>query len=82
VIIIVARALLATLAPVVAARQSSDRIGAIAAYATWTDCGLAAGAFLGIVAVASIGYPLTYAILALAVVVVMVWEARVSVLCE
>ena len=79
VVIIVARALLATVAPVIAAQQSSDRIGAIAAYATWTDCGLAAGAFLGIVAVASIGYALTYATLALAVVVVVAWEARVRV---
>ena len=33
----------------IAAQQSSDRIGAIAAYATWSDCGLAAGAFIGIV---------------------------------
>ena len=49
VVLIFARAAFAIVAPVIAAQQSSDRIGAIAAYATWSDCGLAAGAFIGIV---------------------------------
>ena len=46
----------AIIAPVIAAQQSSDRIGAIAAYATWSDCGLAAGAFIGIVGMEWAGY--------------------------
>ena len=51
VLLFVARALFAIVSPVIAAQQSTDRIGAIAAYATWSDCGLAAGVFIGIMAV-------------------------------
>jgi predicted MFS family arabinose efflux permease len=63
VVLILARVVFAIVAPIVAAEQSSDRIGAIAAYATWSDCGLAAGAFIGIMGMEWIGYPLTYAAL-------------------
>ena len=52
---ILARALLGTAGPVLAAEKSTDRIAALASYATWTDVGLAAGAFFGIVGVAEIG---------------------------
>ena len=63
VILLGTRALFFIVAPLVAARQSKDRIGAIAAYTTWSDLGLAGGAFLGILAVEWLGYPLAYAML-------------------
>lgn len=63
VVLIFARVVFAIVAPIVAAEQSTDRIGAIAAYATWSDCGLAAGAFIGIMGMELLGYPLTYAAL-------------------
>ena len=63
VVLIVGRVVFAIVGPIVAAQQSSDRIGAIAAYATWSDCGLAAGAFIGIMGMEWLGYPVTYAAL-------------------
>jgi MFS family permease len=63
VVLIFARVVFAIVGPIVAAEQSTDRIGAIAAYATWSDCGLAAGAFIGIMGMELLGYPLTYAAL-------------------
>ena len=63
VVLMIARAMIAIVGPMIAAQQSVDRIGAIAAYTTWSDCGLAAGAFLGILAFEWAGYPLTYAAL-------------------
>jgi len=66
VVLIFARVVFAIVAPIVAAEQSSDRIGAIAAYATWSDVGLAAGAFIGIIGMELLGYPVTYAALAAA----------------
>jgi predicted MFS family arabinose efflux permease len=71
--LILARVLFAIVAPVIAARQSADRIGAIAAYATWSDCGLAAGAFLGIVGMEWAGYPATYAMLGGATLAAIAW---------
>jgi MFS transporter, DHA1 family, inner membrane transport protein len=83
VVLIVARALLAVLGPVLAAQQSpTDRIGALAAYTTWNDCGLAAGAFLGTLAVAWAGHTLTYAVLSVATIVALGWhvfQARSSI---
>jgi predicted MFS family arabinose efflux permease len=73
VVLILARVIFAIVAPIVAAEQSSDRIGAIAAYATWSDCGLAAGAFIGIMGMEWIGYPLTYAALGGVTVAAVVW---------
>ena len=73
VVLIVARALFAIVSPVIAAQQSTDRIGAIAAYATWSDCGLAAGAFIGIVGMEWAGYPATYAMLAAATLAAILW---------
>ena len=73
VVLIVTRSLFAIVAPVMAAQQSSDRIGAIAAYATWSDCGLAAGAFIGIVGMEWAGYAPTYALLAAATVAATLW---------
>ncbi len=73
VVLIVARALFAIVSPVIAAQQSTDRIGAIAAYATWSDCGLAAGAFIGIMGMEWAGYPATYALLAALTLAAIVW---------
>jgi MFS family permease len=73
VVLIVARALFAIVSPVIAAQQSTDRIGAIAAYATWSDCGLAAGAFIGIMGMEWAGYPATYGLLAAATLAAIVW---------
>jgi len=73
VVLIVARALFAIVSPVIAAQQSTDRIGAIASYATWSDCGLAAGAFIGIMGMEWAGYPATYAMLAAATLAAIMW---------
>jgi len=73
VVLIFARVVFAIVAPIVAAEQSTDRIGAIAAYATWSDCGLAAGAFIGIMGMEWLGYPLTYATLGAATLAAVIW---------
>lgn len=73
VVLIFARALFAIVSPVIAAQQSTDRIGAIAAYATWSDCGLAAGAFIGIMGMEWAGYPATYGLLAATTLAAIVW---------
>src|ERR1041384_3990741 len=73
VVLIFARVVFAIVAPIVAAEQSTDRIGAIAAYATWSDCGLAAGAFIGIIGMELFGYPVTYAALAVATLAAVIW---------
>ena len=73
VVLILTRSLFAIIAPVMAAEQSTDRIGAIAAYATWSDCGLAAGAFIGIVGMEWAGTAPTYAMLGAATVAAIAW---------
>jgi MFS family permease len=73
IVLMLARAMFAIIGPIVAAQQSTDRIGAIAAYSTWSDCGLAAGAFLGIVGMQWAGFPLTYATLAAATLAALAW---------
>jgi MFS family permease len=73
VVLMVARVIFAIVGPIIAAQQSSDRIGAIAAYSTWSDCGLAAGAFMGILAFQRAGYALTYAALAALTVAATLW---------
>jgi MFS family permease len=65
--VIVSRALLTTVSPVLAAQRSPDRIGALASFATWSDVGLAAGAFLGTVGISAIGLVPTYGTLAVLV---------------
>jgi DHA1 family inner membrane transport protein len=65
--VIVSRALLTTVSPVLAAQRSPDRIGALASFATWSDVGLAAGAFLGTVGISALGLVPTYAVLAVLV---------------
>ena len=72
-ILLFTRALFFIIAPLVAARLSEDRIGAIAAYTTWSDLGLAGGAFLGILAVQGLGYPLPYAALTIATLAATLW---------
>jgi hypothetical protein len=76
VIVIFARAVLATVGPVLAAEKSTDRIAALASFATWTDVGLAAGAFFGLVGVVEIGYATSYALLAVLSAAAAVWQFR------
>ena len=73
VVLIFARVVFAIVAPIVAAEQSTDRIGAIAAYATWSDVGLAAGAFIGIMGMELLGYPMTYAALGALTLAAVAW---------
>lgn len=72
--VIVSRALLTTVGPVLAAQRSADRIGALASFATWTDLGLAGGAFVGTVAISEIGLGPTYGALALLVAAVALFQ--------
>jgi hypothetical protein len=67
IVVIISRALLTTVSPVLAAQRSPDRIGALASFATWSDVGLAAGAFFGTVGISAIGLMPTYASLAVLV---------------
>jgi DHA1 family inner membrane transport protein len=67
IVVIVARALLTTVSPVLAAERSPDRIGALASFATWSDVGLAAGAFLGTAGISALGLAPTYGALAVLV---------------
>ena len=73
IIVIFSRGLLGTVGPILAAEKSTDRIAALASFATWTDVGLAAGAFFGIVGVVEIGYTASYALLAIMSAVAAVW---------
>jgi MFS family permease len=74
IVVIVARALLTTVSPVLAAERSPDRIGALASFATWSDVGLAAGAFLGTVGISALGLAPTYATLAVLVAGMVVFH--------
>ena len=76
IVVIVSRALLATVGPVLAAQKSTDRIAALASFATWTDVGLAAGAFFGLIGVVEIGYATSYAMLAILSAVAAMWHFR------
>jgi MFS family permease len=73
IVLIFARVVFAIVAPIAAAEQSTDRIGAIAAYATWSDVGLAAGAFIGIMGMELLSYSVTYAALGAATVAAVIW---------
>lgn len=73
-IVIVSRGVLATVGPVLAAQRSTDRIAALASYATWNDVGLAGGAFLGTVGVATLGAATTYSLMAVALTLAIVWQ--------
>lgn len=73
-IVICSRAILQTVGPVLAAEKSTDRIAALASYSTWSDVGLAGGAFLGTVGVASLGYTPTYSLLAAALLLAAAWQ--------
>jgi hypothetical protein len=73
IIVIFSRALLATAGPVLAAETSTDRIAALASFATWSDVGLAAGAFFGIVGVVEVGYTASYALLAIMSAAAALW---------
>ena len=73
-IIICSRGILSTVGPVLAAEKSTDRIAALASYATWNDVGLAGGAFLGTVGVASLGSTPTYSLMATALLLATAWQ--------
>jgi MFS family permease len=73
-IIICSRGILSTVGPVLAAEKSTDRIAALASYATWNDVGLAGGAFLGVVGVASLGATPTYSLMATALLMATAWQ--------
>lgn len=73
-IVICSRSILSTVGPVLAAEKSTDRIAALASYSTWTDVGLAGGAFFGTVGVASLGYTPTYSLMATALLLATAWH--------
>jgi predicted MFS family arabinose efflux permease len=74
-VLIVARALIAVVGPIVAAQRSpADRITAMAAYTTWSDSGLALGPLIGTLAVLWLGFAPTYAMLAALTLAALVWE--------
>lgn len=76
IVVIFSRALLSTVGTVLAAQTSTDRIAALASFATWTDIGLAAGAFFGLVGVVEIGYAPSYALLAILSATSAIWQSR------
>ncbi len=73
-VIICSRGILQTAGPVLAAQKSTDRIAALASYSTWSDVGLAGGAFLGTVGVAWLGYAPTYSLMAVALLFATAWQ--------
>jgi hypothetical protein len=73
-VVIFSRSVLQTVGPVLAAERSTDRIGALASYSTWSDVGLAGGAFLGTVGVASLGAAPTYSLMATALSMSIAWQ--------
>jgi MFS family permease len=76
ILVIFSRGLLGTVGPVLAAQTSKDRIAALASFANWTDIGLAAGAFFGLVGMVEIGYATSYALLAVVSAGAAAWHFR------
>jgi hypothetical protein len=73
VAIIIARAFLANVGPVMATQErSGSTVERLAAFATWVDSGLAVGPLIGGVVVARLGLPLLYDALAVAIVAALV----------
>lgn len=71
--IVVARAFLSNVGPVLATRErSGTTVERLAAFATWVDSGLAVGPLIGGVVVARLGLPLLYDALAVAIIVALV----------
>ena len=71
--IVLARALLSTAGPVLAARErSGSTVERLAAFATWVDSGLAVGPLISGVAVARFGLPALYQALAAAIGITLV----------
>jgi MFS family permease len=68
VAVVVARAFLSTVGPVLATQErSGTTVERLAAFATWVDSGLAVGPLIGGVVVARLGLPLLYDALAVAI---------------
>jgi MFS transporter, DHA1 family, multidrug resistance protein len=81
VAIVVARAFLSNVGPVLATRErSGTTVERLAAFATWVDSGLAVGPLIGGFVVARLGLPLLYDALAVAIVLALVghrlWESH------
>jgi MFS family permease len=75
-ILILSRPLLAVVGPILAAQRApNDRINAMAAYATWSDTGLALGPLIGTLALARVGFGATYVLLAITIVAALGWHA-------
>ena len=73
IVIIVARAFLSNVGPVLATRErSGSTVERLAAFATWVDSGLAVGPLVGGFVVARLGLPLLYGALAVAIAVALV----------
>jgi MFS family permease len=68
VAVVVARAFLSVVGPVLATQErSGTTVERLAAFATWVDSGLAVGPLIGGVVVARLGLPLLYDVLAVAI---------------
>ena len=73
IVIVLARALLSTTGPVLAASErAGTTVERLAAFATWVDSGLAVGPLIGGVAVARFGLPMLYHALAVAIGITLV----------
>ena len=73
IVIVLARALLSTTGPVLAASErAGTTVERLAAFATWVDSGLAVGPLIGGVAVARLGLPMLYQALAVAIGITLV----------
>ena len=73
IVIVLARALLSTTGPVLAASErAGTTVERLAAFATWVDSGLAVGPLIGGVAVARFGLPMLYQALAVAIGITLV----------
>ena len=71
--VVIARALLAVTGPVLASSErSGSMVERLTAFATWVDCGAAVGPLMGGFAVARLGLPVLYVVLATGLTVALV----------
>jgi MFS family permease len=77
VVIVVTRATLASVGPVLAIRHGGgSRVERLAAFATWADCGLAAGPLLAGLLYGRVTVPVLYAALASLLALALLWQRR------
>jgi predicted MFS family arabinose efflux permease len=75
VILVCARPIIGVVGPIMAVQRSpGDQINALASYATWSDTGLALGPLIGVLALAWIGFPATYALGTVLVLAALAWQ--------